>query len=99
MTVLLVRNPPIGKVRSERMKVTLDGNHELEEKLCMIMKCFAVLEHEHRIFRAGACDLWIAPIDIHNHPLASFPDGRLIADHRIIVDSPYHSAADQYRIA
>jgi len=97
MTVKLVRLPPIGNVKTERIKIVLEGNHTLEEKICMVMQAIAVLEHEHRIFRAGNCDLWLAPLDDHNHPLTFFADGEPIGQHKLIVNSPYSSAADHYR--
>jgi hypothetical protein len=92
MTVKLVRIPPIGKIRTERMKITFEGHHALEEKACMFMQAIAVLEHDHRIFRAGECDFWLKPVDADNHPLVLLPDGQSIAEHKLIVDNPYHTA-------
>ena len=86
----------IGHVKMDRLKIILEGQHSLEEKICMAMKAVAVLEHEHGIYRASDCDLWVSPIDNHNYPLTIFPDGHLIAKRRFIVDSPYECAAKAY---
>ncbi len=97
MTIQLVRKPPIGNVKSERLKLIFEGNHTLEEKACMFMQSISFLEHRHRIFRAGISDFWLAPIDDDGHPLTVLPDGKLIAEHNLIIRSPYDCAADLYR--
>lgn len=97
MGIRQVRKPAIGKIRSERLKVIFDGNHTLEEKACMFMRTVAFLENEHRIFRAGVSDFWLAPIDENGYPLTILPDGELVAQTDLIIDSPYDCAADFYR--
>jgi hypothetical protein len=92
-----VRKPAIGNIKSERLKVILEGQHTLEEKICMLMQGIACLEHKHGIYRAGVCDLWLAPIDSHGYPLTALPEGQLIADYNLVIDSPYDCAADAYR--
>ena len=96
MTIRLVRKPAIGNIKSERLKMILEGQHTLEEKVCMLMQGIALLEYKHGIYRAGISDLWLAPIDANGYPLTILPDGELIADHQLIIDSPYDCAADKH---
>ena len=95
MTLQLVRKPAIGNVRAERLKVTLNGRHTLKQKLAMVSLAKFWL-HEHGIDNAGPSDLYIPLIDSAGHPLTHLGDGRLITDFDLMVDSPYHCAADLY---
>jgi hypothetical protein len=97
MAIRVVTVPPIGHIKHERMKIILEGNHSAEEKVYMIMKAISMIEHDFGIYRAGMCDFWFAPLDENNCPLTYFADGQPIAHRRLIVDSPYQSAADHYR--
>jgi hypothetical protein len=97
MTIQLVRKPPIGNVKSERLKITLVGNHTLKQKTCMLLQAKFYLQHEQRIDFAGPTDVYIALIDPHGHPLAYFADGNPISDYNLVIDSPYHCAADSYQ--
>jgi hypothetical protein len=96
MTMRFEKVPQIGHGKMERFKITLLGQHTLEEKMMMTMKAFAMLEHHRGIYRASASDLWLAPIDEHNCPLAFFGDGQPIKSERLLVDNPYACAADIY---
>jgi hypothetical protein len=96
MTMRFVKVPPVGQGRMERFKVTLLGRHTLEEKMLMTMKALTMLEHHRGIFRASDCDLWIAPIDEHDCPLAFFGDGQPIYSEKLLVDNPFSCAADIY---
>ena len=97
MTLQLVRKPPIGHVKSERLKVILAGNHTMKQKLCMMALAKFELHQEHGIDFAGPSDLWLSLIDKNGYPLTHFADGRLIADFNLLIESPYHCAADSYR--
>jgi hypothetical protein len=96
MGVRLETIKAVGHVRADRLKIILEGQHTMEEKICMAMKAVAVLEHDHGIYRASDCDWWVSPIDDHNHPLTIFPGGQLVGKSRLIVDSPYSCAAKAY---
>ena len=98
MTARLVRKPAIGNIKAERFKLIFDGNHTLEEKACMFMQGISLLEHKFGIYRAGLSDLWLAPLDAHGYPLTMLPEGQLIAEHQIVIDSPYICAADIYKV-
>ena len=37
MTIRMLRKPPIGNVKSDRLKITLAGNHTLKQKTCMLL--------------------------------------------------------------
>ena len=95
MTLQLVRKPAIGNVRAERLKVTLSGRHTLKQKLAM-MSLAKFWLHEHGIDNSGPADFYIPLIDAAGHPLTHFGDGRLITDFDLIIESPYHCAADAY---
>ena len=95
MTIQLVRKPPIGKLKSDRLKATLKGNHTLREKLCMSMQVIHLLKNEGFLY-AGPTDMWIPLIDPDGHELTHFANGKLIADYNIVIDSPYPCAADEH---
>jgi hypothetical protein len=97
MTLQMVRKPPTNKAFNERLKITLAGNHTLKQKTCMLMQAKFFLEHEHGIGFAGATDVYIALIDEHGHPLTCFGNRQLVADWSLLIDSPYHCAADSYQ--
>jgi hypothetical protein len=96
MGMRFVKVPPLVQGKTERFKITLLGMHTLEEKMIMVMKAFALVEHQRGIFRASACDLWIPPVDEHNCPIAFFGDGQPIHTEKLLVDNPYECAADIY---
>ncbi len=97
MTLQLVRKPPIGNSRTERLKVTLAGNHTIKQKISMLLQVKFELHQEYGIDHAGSTDVYLALIDENGYPLTHFADGRLIADYNGVIDSPYHCAADHYR--
>ena len=45
--------------------------------------------------RHGPTDVYIPLIDQFGHPLTTFRNGNLIADYSLVIDSPYHCAADE----
>jgi hypothetical protein len=96
MPIQLVRKPPIGATRNDRLKVTLAGNHTLKQKTCMLLQVKFWLTHEEGIENAGPCDVYISPLDPNGYPLTAFRDGRAISDYSLVIDSPYHCAADEY---
>lgn len=96
MTLQLVRKPPIGK-KYDSLRIVLEGNHTLKQKLCMVALAKFMLEHDHNIHFAGITNVYMPLVDQWGHPLTHLPDGREIADHILNINSPYHCAADQYR--
>ena len=92
----LVRKPPIGISRSERLKITLDGNHTIKQKIAMLLQAKFDLHEGFGIDFAGPTDVYFSLIDLNGYPLTHFPDGRLISEYNGIIKSPYHCAADQY---
>ena len=96
MTHRLVRKPPIGKVKSDRLKITLDGKHTLKQKACMLLQAKYYLQHEQNIGFAGPTDVYIALIDADGHPLTHFFNGNAISDYNLLIESPYHCAADEH---
>ena len=96
MTLQLVRKPAIGNVRAERLKVTLSGRHTLKQKLAMVSLAKFWLHDEHGIDNAGPADLYLPLIDSSGYPLTHFGDGRLITEFDLVIDHPYHCAADTY---
>lgn len=97
MTLQLVRKPPIGNIRSERLKITLAGNHTIKQKVCMLLQVKFDLHREHGIDFAGPTDVYFSLIDPNGYPLTHFADGRAIAEYHGLIESPYHCAADSYR--
>ena len=97
MTLQLVRKPPTNKAFNERLKITMLGNHTLKQKTCMLLQAKYYLQHEQRIDFAGPTDVYVALIDQYGHPLTHFFNGNAIADYNIVIESPYHCAADSYR--
>jgi hypothetical protein len=96
MTIQLVRKPPSGNHKTERLKVTLLGNHTVKQKACMFMQVKFWLHHEHGIDTAGVTDFYINFIDPNGDPLTTFRNDILIADYNLLIDSPYHCAADEH---
>jgi hypothetical protein len=95
MPLKLVRKPPIGNVRSDRFKVTLDGSHTTKQKIAMLLQAKFFL-HEQGIDNVGVTDVYFPLIDSHGHPLTNFRDGRTISDYNLVINGPYHCAADEY---
>ena len=96
MTVQIVRKPPTSKAFNERLKITLAGNHTFKQKTCMLLQVKFWLQHEQGLGFAGPTDVYIPLIDQFGHPLTHFANGNLIADYNLLIDSPYHCAADDY---
>ena len=96
MSLQMVRKPPTNKSFNQRLKITLPGNHTLKQKTCMLLQAKFWLEHEHGIAFAGSCDFYVALIDQYGHPLAYFANREPIADWSLVINSPYHCAADEY---
>jgi len=96
MPLQLVRKPPIGNARSDRLKITLDGRHTMKQKACMLMQVKFWLHQEEGIDHAGPTDVYLSLLDPNFYPLTSFRDGRAISDYNLVIASPYHSAADEY---
>jgi len=97
MTIQLVRKPPMGKINSERLKITLQGSHTLKQKACMLMQVKFWLHQEHGIDNAGPTDVYLALLDENGYPLTTFRNDLSIADYNLVIDSPYHCAADSYQ--
>jgi hypothetical protein len=57
----------------------------------------AKVRHEQNIDFAGPTDLYIALIDQYGHPLTHFFNGNAVAEYNIVIESPYHCAADSYQ--
>ena len=96
MPLQLVRKPLIGITRNDRLKITLDGNHTLKQKTCMLLQVKFWLSHEQGIDAAGPSDLYLFLLDRNGYPLTSFRDGKAVSDYSLVIASPYHSAADEY---
>jgi len=96
MPLQLVRKPPIGNARSDRLKITLAGNHTLKQKTCMLMQVKFWLRHEEGIDNAGPTDVYLSLLDPNGYPLTSFRDGQAFSDYILVIESPYHCAADEY---
>ena len=96
MTIQLVRKPPIGHIKSERLKITLLGNHTMKQKACMLMQVKFWLHQEHGIDNAGPTDVYLSLLDPNGYPLTTFRDERSVSDY-LVIDSPYHCAADSYQ--
>ena len=96
MPLQLVRKPPVGNVKSDRLKVTLAGRHTLKQKTSMLMQVKFWLQHEQGIDIAGPSDVYFSLLDPNGYPLTSFRDGQAISDYIVIIESPYHCAADDY---
>ena len=92
----LVRKPPIGHTRSDRLKITLEGRHTVKQKLAMLTQVKFWLHQEHNIDNAGGSDFYLALLDPNGYPLTAFADGRAISDYHLVIRSPYHCAADEY---
>jgi hypothetical protein len=97
MTLQLVRKPPFGNVRTDRLKITLDGNHTIKQKIGMLLQAKFDLHEGYGIDFAGPTDIYILLIDPNGYPLTHFSDGRPICDYNGIIKSPYHCAADSYQ--
>ena len=97
MPLQLVRKPPIGNARSDRLKITLAGNHTLKQKACMLMQVKFWLHQEHGIDNAGPTDVYLSLIDPNGYPLTTFRNELSVSDYNLVIDSPYHCAADSYQ--
>ena len=96
MPIRLVRKPPIGNARSDRLKITLAGNHTMKQKASMLMQVKFWLHQEQGIDNAGPTDLYLSLLDPNGYPLTTFRDGQAVADYNLVIESPYHCAADEY---
>lgn len=97
MTILLIKKPPTNKSFNERLKITLADNHTIKQKIAMMFDAKFWLEHEHGIRFAGPTDVWLDLIDEHGHPLTHFANQNPIKDYNLLIKSPFHCAADDYR--
>ena len=97
MTIVLVRKPPIGKMNSERLKIELRGIHTMKQKACMLMQAKFWLHQEHGIDNAGPTDVYLSLLDTAGYPLTTFRNDLSVADYNLVIDSPYHCAADSYQ--
>jgi hypothetical protein len=91
----IIRKPPTAGSGTERLKIALDGRHNLDGMGCMVLQVIAFL-HELGFDMTGGGHLYIDLLDRDHHPLTFFPDGSKIAEHLIVVRSPYQCAADEY---
>ncbi len=73
MTIQLVRKPPIGNIKSERLKITLAGNHTMKQKACMLMQVKFWLHQEHGIDNAGPTDVYLSLLDPDRLSPDNFP--------------------------
>jgi len=96
MSLQLVRKPPIGRIKTDRLKITLEGNHTLKQKTCMLLQVKFWLSHEQGIDTAGPSDVYLSLLDPNGYPITSFRDGKAISDYSLVIASPYHCAADEY---
>ncbi len=96
MTARLVRKPPGKTAFTDRMRITLEGNHTAKQKVSMLLQAKFLLQHDHGITFFGPSDFYAAIVDAHGYPLTNFPDGRPIADFYVVIDSPYPCAADDF---
>lgn len=95
MSVQINRKPPTSRSGSDRLKISLLGDHALDAKVCMFLQAIAFLQHRG-FTHAGPADLYLPLIDGHLHPLTLFPDGTPISDHFVTIAGPYACAADDY---
>ncbi len=95
MTIQLIRKPPVGK-KFDSLRIVLEGNHTLKQKVSMLLQAKFMLEHDHNVHFAGMTNLYMPLVDKWGHPLTHFPDGTEIAEHILNINSPYHCAADLY---
>ena len=96
MSIQLVRKPPVGNTRSDRLKITLDGRHTMKQKSAMLMQVKFWLHQDQGVDHAGPSDFYLSLLDPHGYPLTSFRDGKAICDYHLVIQSPYHCAADDY---
>ena len=97
MTIEMVTETPIGK-KFDSLRVVMEGNHTIKQKLCMFSQLKFLLEHEpYNVHFSGPINLYVPLVDQWGNPLSHFPDGREIARCRAKIKSPYHCAADFYR--
>jgi hypothetical protein len=95
MTIQLIRKPPVDK-KFDSLRVVLEGNHTLKQKIAMMLEAKFMLEHDQNIHFAGNVNLYINLVDQWGHPLTHFPNGDKISDYILEIKSPYHCAADHY---
>ena len=96
MTVRMVRKPPTNKAFNDRFKITLAGSHTLKQKASMLLLAKYYLQHEQNIDFAGPTDVYISLLDQYGHPLTHFFNGNAIDEWNILIEHPYHCAADDY---
>jgi hypothetical protein len=96
MTAQLIRKPPEKVAYTERLRIMLPGNHTFKQKVSMLLQAKFFLQHEYNFGFAGNMDCYLPIIDPAGHPFTCLPDGRLIADFDLLIESPYHCAADDY---
>ena len=76
MTIQLVRKPPVGK-KWDSLRIVLEGNHTLKQKIAMLLEAKFTLEHDQNIHFAGMINLYMPLVDQYGHPLTHFADLRI----------------------
>lgn len=95
MSIRIVTKPPIGNMKTDRLKAVLRGNHTIEQKLCMSRQVLHLLLLEG-FECAGQIDWWIPLIGRDGHEMTHFSNGKLISASQVLIDNPYDCAADNY---
>jgi len=90
MPLQLVRKPPIGNTRNDRLNITLDGRHTMKEKACMLMQVKSWLLHEQASTLSSQRFLYFL-LD-PTLSLTTLRDGRAVADYVLVIQNPYRSA-------
>jgi hypothetical protein len=96
MSFEILPKPPVGNTKTERLKITLEGNHTLKQKISMLLEIKFWLNEKHGISFAGPSDVYVALIDQYGHPLSHFANHEAIGNLWVRSRSPYHCAADEY---
>ena len=73
------------------------GHHTMKQKGAMFFDAKYFLQHEYNLRSASRIVLFVHFIDQWGHPLTHLPNGNPINRADMVVNSPYHCAADLYR--
>lgn len=96
MTIQMIPKNTSGN-DSASMKITLQGHHTMKQKGAMFFDAKYFLQHEYNLRSASRIVLFVHFIDQWGHPLTHLPNGNPINGADMVVNSPYHCAADLYR--
>jgi len=96
MALQLVRKPPPSGQKFDSLRIILQGNHTMKQKVAMMLEAKFALEHDFNLHFAGPTNLYMPIVDTWGHPLTHFPNGDEIAQFILKISSPYHCAADAY---